>query len=85
MTKGRVYATVNSKNEIKAITYYDKSGKRYKQIDVTGIPHKIDGKPTLPHTHKGYTHNEKGDYTLSLKEQNMVDRVTKIWYNFIGS
>lgn len=80
MTSGRVYATVNEKNEIKYITYYDKNNKRSKQIDLTGQPHVINGKPELPHTHKGYLHSEKGTYTLSKSELKMVDRVLKIWY-----
>ncbi len=85
MTSGRVYVTVDSKNELKAITYYDKHNKRYKQVDLTGNPHIIDGKPVLPHTHKGYEHNEKGNYTVSPKEQKMIDRVTKTWYNYLNS
>ena len=27
-------------------------------------------------------HSEKGTYALSSKEQKMVDRVNKIWYNY---
>ena len=34
MTKGRVYVTINERNELSAITYYDNSGKRTKQIDL---------------------------------------------------
>lgn len=45
----------------------------------------FDGEPTLPHTHKGYEHNEKGNYTVSPKEQKMIDRVTKTWYNYLNS
>lgn len=43
MTDGRVYAVVNTKNEIKSISYYDKNKKRYKQID-TGHLHNVNGK-----------------------------------------
>ena len=81
MTRGRVYVTLNDDNEPKFITYYDKNNKRYKQIDLNR-PHKIDGVPTLPHTHKGYEHDEKGTHKLSNKEQKMVDRVKKIWHNY---
>lgn len=80
MTKGRVYATVNAKNEIKAITYYDKDNKRFKQIDVNGPKHTIDGKPELPHTHLGYVHDEHGTRLLTAKEEKMVERVLKAWY-----
>lgn len=84
MTKGRVYATVNDQNGVKFITYYDKNNKRYKQIDIIGIEHIINGVPTIPHTHKGYWHDEKGTYNLSEKESKMLDRVLKIWYNHIS-
>ncbi len=80
MTKGRIYVTVNQHNELKCISYYDKNNKRYKQIDLTS-PHMINGKMTVPHKHLGYLHNEKGDYELSEKDNKMVERVTKIWYN----
>lgn len=80
MTKGRVYVTVNNKDRIKSITYYDKNGKRYKQIDIDHN-HYIDGKPENPHKHKGYEHEEKGTHYLSEKEEKMLDRVKKTWYN----
>lgn len=50
MTKGRVYVTVNSRNELKSITYFDKNNKRYKQVDISGKPHLINGKYIIPHT-----------------------------------
>ena len=34
MTRGRVYVTVNDKQEISSISYYDKDNKRVKQIDL---------------------------------------------------
>ena len=46
MSKGRVYALVNDKNEVKSISYYDKHQRRYKQIDLDH-PHKIDRKRWL--------------------------------------
>lgn len=85
MTEGRVYATVNAQNEVKSITYYDKSNKRFKQIDVSGQKHFINGKPELPHTHHGYEHEEYGGTrTLSPKEKKMVERVLKTWYYHNG-
>ena len=81
MTKGRVYATVNEQNVVKAITYYDKNNKRFKQIDVSGTKHIINGKPELPHTHHGYLHEEySGTKLLSPKEKKMVERVLRTWY-----
>jgi hypothetical protein len=80
MTKGRVYVTVNNKDELTAITYYDSDGKRTKQIDLQKAH-----KGIKPHTHHGYEHNEndskKGASKLTPEERKMVDRINKIWYN----
>ena len=84
MTKNRVYVTVNHKNELKAITYYDKENKRKRQIDLNGHAHKINGILTIPHTHEGYIHKENGTRNLTDKERKMVARVTKLWDNFIS-
>lgn len=46
MTKGRVYVTINEQNNLKSITYYDKHNKRFKQIDVSGSAHIINGEKT---------------------------------------
>lgn len=81
MTKGRIYVTVNNRNQIKSITYYDKNNKRYKQIDISGKTHPVNGKYILPHTHIGYEHDKYGTFELSKKEQQMVDRVKKLWYD----
>jgi hypothetical protein len=81
MTKGRIYVTVNNEDELKYITYHDKNNKRFKQIDISGKEHPVNGKYILPHTHKGYEHGEKGTFELSEKEEKMVDRVKKTWYN----
>ena len=78
MTNGRVYGTVNNKNELSSITYYDKEGKRNKQIDLTHF-HQLMNEKEKPHVHKGYEHDEKGTYTLNRKERKMVDLVNKVW------
>lgn len=80
MTKGRIYVTVNNKDQIKSITYYDKNNKRYKQIDIDHN-HNINGNPENPHIHKGYEHDENGTFTLSTKEGKLLDKVLKAWYN----
>lgn len=80
MTKGRVYATINHRNNIKAITYYDRQNKRFKQIDVTGRPHVIDGERIIPHAHLGYVHDEHGTRKLRPREEKLVARVLKTWY-----
>lgn len=58
MTKGRVYValeqrTVGKEKELhpKYISYYDQNNKRFKQIDIKGKPHVINGESVLPHTH----------------------------------
>ena len=81
MTHGRVYATVNDRDQVKAITYYDKHNKRYKQIDIIGKKHEVDGEKIIPHTHKGYVHDEHGTKAPSAKQQKMIDRVLKAWQN----
>lgn len=80
MTKGRVYVTVNNKNQLSAITYYDNEGKRKKQIDLLKAH-----KGIKPHTHHGYEHNEndtkKGASNITTKEKNLIERVERLWYN----
>lgn len=80
MTRGRVYVTINNKNEIASISYYDNEGKRNKQIDLTHY-HNINGNKEKPHTHFGYEHNEKGNYKINKKDKKMIDKISKIWYN----
>ena len=81
MSKGRVYATINKKGDLKSVSYYDKNNKRYKQIDI-GHGHTVNGEKIDPHTHKGYNHDEKGTYVPSPKEKKMLDRVKKTWYHY---
>lgn len=88
MTKGRVYVTLDNKDNPKFISYYDKSNKRTydksnkrtKQIDLDR-PHK----GVVPHTHHGYLHNEndtaKGFSNLTTEEKQLVDLINKIWNN----
>lgn len=83
MTKGRVYATIDSRDNISAITYYDRENKRNKQIDLLH-PHK----GIIPHAHHGYLHNEndsaKGASRLTPEEKRMVERAKLKWYNRKG-
>lgn len=80
MTRGRVYVHVEG-DDLKSIVYFDSSGKRSKQIDLS---HKHKGKS--PHTHYGYEfpkgiHDANG---LTPKEKAMVDRVINLWNNRDG-
>lgn len=76
MTKGRVYVTINAKDEVSSITYYDNTNKRKRQIDLT---HAHNGKK--PHTHHGYIHDENGTTRLTVEEKKMIDKVKNEWYN----
>lgn len=76
MTKGRVYVTVNAKDELANIVYMDNNNKRKKTIDLL---HEHDG--ASPHTHEGYVHDENGTHNPTTEEKKMVERVKKIWYN----
>lgn len=81
-TKGRVYVTVGG-NELQSITYFDTENKRSKTIN---LDHKHNGE--TPHVHHGYLHNEndgpKGATRLNDKEKRMVDRVRKLWNNYLS-
>ena len=76
MTKGRVYATLNAENKVRAITLYSKSGKRVAQIDVDGKGHYVNGvKLETPHIHLGYIHDENGTRRLNEYEKKLVKKV----------
>lgn len=79
MTAGRVYAVVGG-DEVKSIMYFDKDGKKARQID---LDHTHKGK--APHVHRGYEHQERDPrgrrIDLSEKERRMVDRVLRTWDN----
>lgn len=81
MTRGRVYVTVNPKNnKLVSITYFDNDNKRTKQIDLSHTHNDLS-----PHTHHGYNHNEndgkKGATALTPEEKKMVERVKFLWDN----
>lgn len=82
MTAGRVYAVAGG-NDLLKIIYFDKNGRRVKQIDLNH-PHK----GIEPHTHHGYNHNEndsvKGAAHLIPAEKRMVERVRGVWYDYIS-
>lgn len=78
--KNRIYVTVTKQNKVKHIDFY-KNGKRYKQIDVIGKPHYIDGVAVLPHTHFGYKHDENGTYHPTKEENDLIAKVQNMWKN----
>ncbi|GGE26369.1 hypothetical protein [Streptococcus himalayensis] len=81
MTKGRIYGTISETGALKSLTFYDSSNKRNKQIDLEGRVHLVNGIRTLPHTHKGYNHDELGTTGLSKKDIRIVVKAVNSWYN----
>ncbi len=82
MRKHRIYVTLGKHNNIRSIDFY-RRGKRIGQIDVSGNPHKINGKATIPHIHLGYFHQEiGGTRKLNDYEVGLVARVKRIWHNY---
>lgn len=81
MTPGRVYVTVGGA-DLLSIIYFDTENKRTKAIDLNHTH-----KGMKPHTHHGYEHNEndsvKGAANLTTKEKEMVERVKKLWYDYL--
>lgn len=82
MTKGRIYGTVNNQDVLKSLTFFDSVNKRNKQIDLEGVPHRVNGVLTLPHVHYGYNHEEyEGTQALSSKDIKIVEKAVNSWYN----
>jgi hypothetical protein len=82
MTKGRIYGTVNNQDVLKSLTFFDSVNKRNKQIDLEGVPHRVNGVLTLPHVHYGYNHEEyRGTQALSSKDIKIVEKAVNSWYN----
>ncbi len=81
MIKNRVYVTLGSDNNPKAVTFYDDEGKRTKQIDLTHV-HNINGEQVMPHAHIGYWHAENGTTKLAEKERELIDKVLKKWDDY---
>ena len=81
-TRGRVYVTVGG-NDLMSITYFDNENKRRKTIDLDHEHAKMK-----PHTHHGYFHKENdspiGAAHLTPEEKKMVDKVTKLWYDYLS-
>jgi hypothetical protein len=75
--ENRVYAVVNKHGIVKSITYYDRDGRRVRQID---LAHEHDGKK--PHVHIGYLHSENQNgkgFDLSAADKEYVEKVRKVW------
>ena len=84
MSRGRIYAVVNNKNEVHAIGLYDKHNKLYKQIDLLGRKHKVGDEYVIPHTHMGYVHGKHGTFELTPRERRIVANILKLWDNRVN-
>jgi len=69
----RVYAHVNNEGKLKSIVFYNKSGKRKRQIDLYKPHHGV-----LPHVHIGYEHSKK-IYPLTKSDKAYIEKVRRIW------
>ena len=79
-SKNRVYV-VTKGTVLKSLVFYDKDGKRNKQID---LDHEHFGK--RPHIHPGYDtlHQESDkDIELSNIDKRYIQKVEKIWKEFM--
>ena len=81
-TKGRVYVRIGG-GELKQIIYFDTEEKRKKTID---LDHRHKG--LSEHVHHGYYHDEyeqskKKATKPDTKETKMIERVTRIWNNYL--
>lgn len=81
MTRGRVYAYVNTNGELASIVYFDNNNRRSKQIDLLHMHPGVGS----PHTHRGYFHDEytvkNGPTKLTKREIALLDRVIDVWKN----
>ena len=84
-TPFRIYViTENNKenSKLKSFIFYDKDGKKYKQIDKDD--HYVEGKKENPHTHYGYYHNENGDGNVTKRDLKLIEQIEKAWYNHLN-
>lgn len=85
----RIYVTVNKKENVpQYITYYDKQGKKFKQLDINQHNRHVmptnNGEVKLDklHQHFGYEHDEGGSDNLHKNERQMVAKVLWEWRKY---
>jgi len=71
--QNRVYASINDKNKIQAIGFYNKNGDKRRQIDLL---HTHGGE--VPHVHSGYYHPDD-TVRLTKSDKAYIKKVTRIW------
>lgn len=76
-TPDRIYATIDKRNRVKYITYYDAQGKKAIQID---LQHKHKG--LQPHAHDGTDHGEGRE--LNPAESLDVETIIQGWEEYNG-
>ena len=78
-----MYGLIDKNNNLKSISFYD-GELLYKTIDIIGRPHNIGGEPALPHVHYGYPHDSIRSTKPTEGDWEIIDRVSKMWYDHIG-
>lgn len=73
----RIYVVVGDDNKLKNIVLFDEDKKRTRQID---LDHFHNGEK--PHVHTGYNHDGEG--VMEQADSDLVDRIEKIWYDFLN-
>ncbi|MDR0514643.1 MAG: hypothetical protein LBG81_05725 [Coriobacteriaceae bacterium] len=80
-SSGRVYATVNNRDRIKHVTYYDEKGKRKRQIDIEFKNERYD-----IHVHRGYERPERDKrWPLTKHEEKKLERIQAEWKRHLES
>lgn len=78
MTNGRVYVLLNSKDDIKSITFFDRENKRNRVVEIDHRHQKM-----REHVHKGYERPMKDGKSYATrptaKDREMIDRVKNLW------
>jgi hypothetical protein len=75
-TENRVYVLVTNFGKLKSIVFFDKEGKRSREIH---LDHYHENQQ--PHVHEGYEH-PVGTVPLTSKEKEYIQKITKIWKDY---
>jgi hypothetical protein len=76
--RGRIYVTINNRNQMKNITFYDENGHKNRQIDLNHVH-----KGLQPHVHLGYDTHSGDRIALTKREQRLERKVKKAWQSYM--
>jgi len=71
--KNRIYVVIRPDDKIKSVTFYDKDGKRTREIH---LDHYHSG--VLPHAHNGYYHSPE-TAPLTAYDKRIINKVKSLW------